>query len=46
MVFKGTKRQANVMINFLNNQHLKIKFKMELKENGIINFLDKKIRIG
>lgn len=43
IVFKGTKRQANVFLKYLNNIHNSIKFKMELEDNNCLNFLDVKI---
>lgn len=43
MVFKGTKRQAALMVDFLNKVHKTITFKLESEKNNVINFLDIKL---
>jgi len=40
---RATKRQAGVILNHLNKLHPSIKFKMEVEENNVINFLDVKV---
>jgi hypothetical protein len=40
-----SREQAEIILEFLNNQHKTIKFTMEKEVNGSINFLDVKIKV-
>lgn len=44
-IWTGTKRQLQMFLNFLNKIHKNIKFTLEIRINGSINFLDLNLTI-